>query len=239
VKCARAQLSLGAYVLGALGRRESRRITTHVATCDACRTELTELARLRPMLEQLSLEQLSLEQLSPDEFDTELELAPHPRVLHRLLRRVAIERTQRTAAGQPRVRLVFAACLLLAAVVAGGVVTLVAVWPSAPAASVAAQAEPSSVTVTDPATNVVVDAMLTPRPAGTDITVSLTGGTPGEWCWLVAVAQDGRMQQFASWQVTARGDVKVSASTEIKRSDLTEIRVVRDDQSLLANLNVG
>ena len=213
MKCPAVQLSLGAYVLGALGRREARRITAHVADCEVCRSELVELARLRPMLERLSLEQL----------DAEFGLVGEPR-------------TAPVVKPPPRGRLVLVACLLLAALVAGGTATVVAMWPSS---TVTAQAQPSSVTVTDPATKVVVDAMLTARPTGTSITVSLTGGRPGEWCWLVAVAQDGRMQQFASWQVTSGGDVTVSAYTEIKRPDLTQIRVVRDDQSLLANLNVG
>jgi hypothetical protein len=128
--------------------------------------------------------------------------------------------------------------LLLVGVVIGGTVTVVAAWP-ADQVGPAQRADPSVVTVTDAATNIVVNATLTGGPAGTEIRVSLTGGTPGEWCWLVAVGQDGRTEQLASWQVTSRGDATLTDHTAIARSDLIWLRIVRDDHKLLANLPTG
>jgi anti-sigma factor RsiW len=241
VKCASVQLSLGAYVLGALGRRESRQIHEHVAACGACREELMELARLRPLLDQLSLDELGAELDLAGEVGFSPVVQPHPRVLRRLLRRAALERKARKPgrpANRSGFRLGLVACLLLVAVVTGGIVTVVAAWPGGQVGP-AQRADPSAVTVTDAATNVVVNATLIARPAGTDITVSLTGGTPGEWCWLVAVGQDGRTEQFASWQVTSGGDATVTDHTAIDRSDLISLRIVRDDQRLLANLPTG
>jgi predicted anti-sigma-YlaC factor YlaD len=77
--CGEAQLSLGAYLLGALARADRAHVDSHLRTCADCRAELDYMDALPGLLDRVD--------------ESEIAWAdPSPELLDRVLSAVAAER---------------------------------------------------------------------------------------------------------------------------------------------------
>jgi hypothetical protein len=189
---------LGAYVLGALDDEERDRVDAHVEACVACREELESLFPVRAQLARLS--EADVVALDP---------APAPPALR--TRVLAAVRAQR----RRLVRRRLAAAVMLAAVVGAVALALPAGEPTARA-----------VTATDPTTGVHAAVAAQPKPWGTELTLRLSGATPGERCRLIARARDGRQAVAATWWATYRGTAEVTGAAALPAEDLVAFDVV-------------
>jgi hypothetical protein len=74
MECAQARISLGVYVLGALEPAERAAVDTHLATCEGCQAELSDIQDLPALLASLSEEAVAdLADGWPQESTTPLE----------------------------------------------------------------------------------------------------------------------------------------------------------------------
>jgi hypothetical protein len=192
---------LGAYVLGALDDEERDRVDAHIEGCVACREELESLFAVRAQLARLS--EADVVALDP---------APAPPALR--TRVLAAVRAQRRRVVRRRL----AAAVVLTAVVAAAVALAL------PAAEHGGQAR--AVTATDAATGVRAAVAARPKAWGTELTLRLSGATPGERCRLIARARDGRHAVAATWWATYRGTAEVTGAAALPAEDLVALDVV-------------
>lgn len=216
MNCEDVRLSLGAHALGALEPDEAVEMDNHLATCDACLTEFTELSGLTHFLAKVS------------ERDVELVTRPPRQVLDRLLN----DRAKRHRRG--RLMLVAAASVAVLAVGGTVVSTVVAQRNSGGSASVAsapkaaesqaADAQPFGAAATpEPSIAAKVERDMvpgltfkgrsgkvralvtaTPGQSGTAVTVVVTGVPVGTQCSLTVVSRSGAQETAVKvWTITA------------------------------------
>ncbi len=228
-------IALGAYVLGALERKERSELEAHLETCAICRQELERLAPLPGLLSRLTVneaEVIDVAEPEPAELDpAELELAePRPAEtsapLERALFAVARERRRsrlmRTAA--------VAAALVLAAVAVVGGPLLDGDGGDEPA--------PLAAAASDLRTGVHGAAELSREPWGTRVELSLAGVRPGEHCRLVARAAGGRSEVAATWRAGYLGTAEVPGAVSIPPERLRWLDVVTADDRVLVRMPV-
>lgn len=225
--CEEVRLALGAHALGALDPDEALEIDLHLATCEACGAELTELEGVSAFLGKVS------------EQDVALVVSPPRQVLDRLLIEARAKRHRRR-----RALLVVAASAAVLAV-GGTVWTTTVGGPASDGASTAAapqavrsaapeqdspmlaqepqdqssaaelrKAEPEvsqspsrSATgreFTDGAGNYQATVTAFPGADGTGLSVRVSGVPVGTTCRLVVVSADGEREVTDPWKISRR-----------------------------------
>lgn len=211
--------SLGAYLLGALDPADRAEIETHLADCPPCREDLASLAGLPGLLGRLTLAE-AVATASP----AETADLPGQQLLNR-----ALTELRRRRHSQRRRWLAGAAAAVLIAAVAAVTGTS---QSHAPAGTAGGQV----IAATDPTTRVHATATLHGEPAGTEITLRLSGVTPGLHCQLIAVAADGRREVASSWRATYHGQADVTGTTALPVAELASLQVVTTDGTRLLTL---
>ncbi|HVV30531.1 MAG TPA: zf-HC2 domain-containing protein, partial [Mycobacteriales bacterium] len=181
---------LAAYVLGALEPTDRVGLERHLAGCQSCRQELTELAGLPGLLGRLTAAEA--ERSLPQ---------PAPEGLDRLLARAAAHRSRQRVRRRHRL-LAVAAVVVLAGAGAG---IGVAVQPGS---------TPSRV-VTATQGDVHATARLRPAAGGTAVELRLSGVDAGEHCQLVAVGRAGQRADAGSWVASYDGAAGIRGVTAI------------------------
>lgn len=147
---------------------------------------------------------------------------------HQLLNRALTELRRRRHSQRRRWLAGAAAAVLIAAVAA---VTGTS-QSHAPAGTDGGQV----IAATDPTTRVHATATLHGEPAGTAITLRLSGVTPGLHCQLIAVAANGRREVASSWRATYHGQADVTGTTALPVAELDSLQVVTTDGTRLLTL---
>ncbi|MFI6293539.1 anti-sigma factor family protein [Nonomuraea sp. NPDC050790] len=265
--CEEVRLSLGAHALGALDPEEALEIDTHLATCEACGAELTELEGVTAFLGKVS------------ERDVELVASPPRQVLDRLLN----DRAKRSRRG--RVLLAVAASAAVLAI--GG-----AVWTSttggqgmsstaagreraeqqeAPAAKSDAQPDynfdaktsqeprtasesasesPSAQTLNAPAGKEFKGAdgarratiMAVPAEGGTELNLTVSGVAVGTRCRVIVLGDGNRRETLDGWEVSRENYEKppvFQLKTKLPLESIRIIRIVDQNGKLLVNTRTG
>lgn len=230
------RLSLGAYLLGALDPADRADVEAHLVHCPGCREELASLAGLPGLLSRLTADEAAATGLvgSPAEPGTTAPGKPGPALLERVLHEVVRARQR-----QRRRWLSAAAAAVLIA--GGGVAAVTAATGSGPGLGRPGTAVTGAVTTiaaTDPTTHVSARVSLRGEPAGTAITLSLAGVTPGVHCQLVAVAADGHREVASSWQAAYDGNADVTGTTAVPTTELTALQIVTTDGRQLVSVPV-
>lgn len=223
-----------AYVLGALGPRDRRAFEAHLATCEACRGSVTELAGMPGLLGMLTPEHAAA--LVDGSVDGSVEGPVDDAVATPGARHAPQGRTERNHGGAvPITELASGARhrrarrrgLLVAAgvvlVVAGGAAGVALTGPAREASSVAAPTttQPSSAPSSPPQTTTTVELLpvdgtdvraelvLTPAAWGTRLDWSCSYPTgaaeSGATYELVLVDDAGRREVVATWSATDAG----------------------------------
>jgi hypothetical protein len=185
-------VDVAAYLLGALDEPEMAAFEAHLAECELCGTELDELSKVLPVLDELRQDG-GLAFVEPPGGDA---------MLQRLLRQVSGERRARK---RRRLVAVAAAAVL---VIVGPTAALLATGdgggpPVASPTSSALAAEQHSATNT--ATGASATVGLSDTGWGSSVDLRLSGIRGPLTCSLVAVGQDGSRQTVATWSVPDTG----------------------------------
>ncbi|MFC7545792.1 anti-sigma factor family protein [Plantactinospora sp. GCM10030261] len=215
---------LGAYVVGILDDAERHEVDDHLAGCEPCRREVTELRETREALDGLPPEALS--DATPD---ADLVLA-------RTLRQI---RSESTSAVRRRQTLVAAAASVVVALAVGAGLALgrgtgsdsppTAVGPSA--SPTVPTPEPTGVragTVVDPDTNTRLTASVTPFVGWVRVNASVASIPAGEDCRLVVVSRTGARENAAGWVVSKAGEadgVNLDGSVAVAPADVVALEV--------------
>jgi len=201
-----------AYALGALGPDQRRAYEAHLASCDACRTELADVHAVMPFL-QVS-----------DESDLVEEIPPLPdTVLPRLL---LVERDGRRRRRTVRLGLGATAAVLL--LVLGAVVLLRSGGgaDSRPMAAV----QPTSLSAT---------AVLEATGSGTRITVRCwdrTGTTPAGYAYtLSARSRSGQVTPLGTWRLDD-GPITFTTGTSLPADQIAALDISDTDGTTLLEL---
>jgi hypothetical protein len=191
---------LGAYVLGALGPDERRRVDEHVADCPACAAELADFESLPGLLDLVDPEDLLAAPVtpSPELFERMAAAAEEGR---------AAERARRG-----RGRLLVAAAVL-AVLGAGAGVTSWVVGSNDPSHTVAQG--PVHMTVTAAA-----------QGTGTTLDVTVMGLPAEEKCRLVVVDRDGTRHEAGQWTATYEGKARFKGWSDVDRSNAEDVVLV-------------
>lgn len=217
---------LAAYVLDALEPDETAAVRSHLPTCAACRNEVTELSQVPTLLSLVRAEDLDVTAAEPAE-------PPPAGMLDRLLAATRAERDRdvlpprHTARRWPRRAAGLAAVAALAGTIGGLTV------PSGRSPT-----PMTTIRAVDPATHVRATVVLIGRSWGTQLGLTLSRAYPGKTCWLVARADDGRMETAATWVASQRGAADVPGATAIPPDHLTELDVVAANGHALVRITV-
>lgn len=187
-KCAQTRLELGVYLLGAIEPAQRTLVERHLAACQACRAELSDLAGLPSLLRRVPAD--AVRQLLAD--DT-VQGTPQPPLTALLGRMTAIRRRRRV--------LTVAAVVITGVTVASGMQALHAATPRSPAA--AAQARAVTVQATNPITGDWAAVRYTAQSWGTELEVSITGVASGTRCQLLVTGWGGQKVVAGGWYFTA------------------------------------
>lgn len=183
--CTEIRISLGALAVSALDPDEELHVREHVAGCERCAAELTELSGTVDLL------------AAAKPLDLPAAVQPDRRVLDGLLAAVADERRRAR-------RRRFA--LGLAAAAAGAVLAGTAALVATDDDSAPAVAEPTPMAELHGSDGpVVLEVELFTKAWGTAVSGMVSGVAPGQTCSLVAVGLDGSREVAATWTVPARG----------------------------------
>ncbi len=169
---------IGAHVLDGLDPAQDLRLRAHLDGCAACRAEVAELAPLADALRLVDPQALG----SP--------ASPPATLGPRLVERVAAERVLRDR-GRRRDRAARALGVAAAAVLlVGTTAAVVTSRDEPPAVAAAVPTEAVALQARQPGVG-VSSAVLVPHTWGVELTVVMTGLTPGERYRGVALARDG------------------------------------------------
>ena len=188
-QCAQARRELGVYLLGAIEPAQRALVERHLAGCQACRAELSDLAGLPSLLRRVPAD--AVLQLQAD--DTVQATPPPP--LSALLARMAAVRRRRWI-------LTFAAVVITGIAAAWGVQTLRAAAPLPPAAATA-WARAVTVQAANPITGIWAAVRYTAQPWGTELAVRITGVAAGTSCQLLVTGTGGQQVAAGGWDFTA------------------------------------
>jgi anti-sigma factor RsiW len=202
-------VDIGPYLLGAVSASQRLQLEEHLETCPMCREEVVRLAGLPGLLWRASSENRGepLVDVPPDE----ARLTPRRR--HR------------------RVAATVAALAIVGGTVVG--LDLTADSPHPPVASKSAQPASSTLSATDPSTNVSATAVLTDQPWGTGVRLSLRGLPYGIRCELVVHAIDGSSDIAATWNAAYTPRVDIPAATDTARGHIASLEVTTTSRHLI------
>lgn len=94
----------------------------------------------------------------------------------------------------------------------------------------------TTLTGTDPDTQVSADAALTPKAWGTEVELKLSGLPKNVRCLMVVHDRSGRTETGGSWASGHYGTSTIPASTSVNQQDITRIDIVSDEGDLLVSL---
>ncbi|MDA8318034.1 MAG: hypothetical protein M0010_23125 [Actinomycetota bacterium] len=217
------RLSLGSYLIGALGPATRLEVGDHLKRCETCRAELVELAALPGLLGRLGAQQLgsqlgfsacgtasaasSLSGTMPD--------SPPEGLLDEMLDRARrIEDRSRR-----RLRRLRAAAIVAAA--AAIVATALALAPavaSRPGTSYRLHAE-------IPSTSLAGKVTLVPKPWGTELALSLQGLPPRVACEAVVTGTHGQRAAIGNWSATQDHAARVEIASDMSPSQLASLTI--------------
>jgi anti-sigma factor RsiW len=190
--------ALGIYVLGGLGENERRSVEAHLAGCERCRRERTELEQIKAALGEVPPEAF----LDGPPEDGDL-------IVQRSIRQVREESARRNLRRRGLVG-VAAAMALLAALGSGVLVGRnqerppVVVAPPGPTATTP-PAGTRIASATDPVTGAGMTVRVVPAAGWVRVNATVTGIPRAQRCRLWVVARDGRRVLAGSWLVSAKG----------------------------------
>lgn len=189
-----------AYVLGALEPDERARFEAHLASCDRCRAETTELAPLPGLLARVD----------PDDLDRPpIDVAD-----------AAASRARAEVVSLRRSRMRWRVLGTAAAVITIAIATLAAVtWYGGDEEAAATPLDVES------ALDLEAWAAVTERSWGTEVAVGCDDIPESERYALLAFATDGRSEQAAAWGPSDEYHVVVEGATSIPLEELDHIVV--------------
>jgi hypothetical protein len=196
-------------------------VEVHLASCAACRDELSGLAPLPSLLSML------------DAGDFQPADATQPAgaaLLDRLLAAAARERRRRRNSVLAIAAAVVLLLLVPAAVLVGQQLRHA---PVATAAATPAQIDRSA---TDASTGVSGNARVWKSAWGSDLDVSISGVASGTRCTIVVVTTDGRQQTAATWVASYRGTAQVRGNVAAPVSSIARIDILDDSGKVLLRI---
>jgi hypothetical protein len=204
-------IDLGAYALGLLEDQDKVTFEAHLATCDACRTELPSLSPIAGLLRGL------------DPVGAPADVKPPVDLLRR--RAAASRRSRR--------RLIIASAAACAVLAGGGIGVGLAVAPG-PAPAPSSLTGGQLHTATNPANGVTGTVGLVAKGWGTQVTLDLADVHGPLECELIAVSRAGERRTVTGWLVTAPGDgvpghpahLLVQGGTAIGLANLARFEVI-------------
>jgi hypothetical protein len=231
----RQNVSLGAYLLGALDPAERSAFEEHLETCPACQAELLRLAPLPGLLQRLT----------PEDY-AEIEIGdapdwPPPPMLADLLPPIPVGDlpapdshapeedppvVTSLAAARPgwwrRQRMAVAAAAAVVLLAIGGIVVF------QPGSTTDTAISPVTWTGVDPATGVSGRVELTSRGWGTEIKVSMKDIPEGrKICHLIIHSRDGSEEVAGKWTAGFYKEIKsVPGSSSIRLNEIDRVEVV-------------
>ena len=219
--CRQVQPLLGVLVLGVIDPEERPEVEAHLATCPRCAALVADLAVLPGLMHRV------------DSGDAMVGLPqPSPELTERVLAAgrasVRADRTRRR-----RTYGLAAAAVVVLVLIGAGMFAAVRPQHEPPPA-----ASPRTVQATDTTTGVEAAVLLTPKPSGTRLDLTLDGVAPGEHCSLVAVSTDGRREVTSTWEASYEGQATVTGWTSMAEASIASFDVVTDDGRQLVSVDV-
>jgi hypothetical protein len=206
-------VDMGAYALGLLEDQDKAAFEAHLATCEACRAELSSLSSVAALLKGMD----------PVEVPEDAGNAEPPvDLLHR----------RASASRRGRRRLIIASAAACVVLLGGGIGVGLAAAPSQ-----VQVLEPGLTgqrhTATNPANGVTGTVGLVSMGWGTQVWLDLSGVHGPQQCELIALSKTGDRTVAAGWIVRAPGDgvpghpapLLVEGSTAISLPDLAGFEV--------------
>ena len=213
-----------AYVMGALDPGDRRAFEAHLRSCDRCAGAVAELAGMPGLLAHLDTEQVLAPRVVPE--------PPPETLLPRMA--LAVRRRQRVRRVSGAVGALAAACLVAGVVLGSGVLS-----PDSPAGTPIAMKLVSNVAVT-------ASVRLDPVVWGTNLNLECTykgEGAPGSagqdprvYRLVVVPKGGGSVQQVAQWTAVPGETAKLNGSTDLKPSEIQEIRLINSKGTTLLNV---
>jgi hypothetical protein len=198
------RLALGSYLAGALDAAARSELEEHLDGCIACREELAELAVLPGFLARLT----------PGELESGAVSVPEGLLPGLLAQAREISTSSRLRLR--RWRMLAGTLGVAAAAALAAAVVVVPSTPSGPAYHF------RSALASAPLAGRVI---LTSRPWGTELTLSLKGLPPGTGCLAVVSGLDGSTQVVGNWGPTPAHSVQVEVATAMPSDELAAITV--------------
>jgi hypothetical protein len=217
-----------AYVLGMLSPDERRTFERHLATCDACRSAVTELAGMPGILGTLSsAEATALENLADD---THLSEEAHQPGQVQALARVAARRRRTSRRRTGGIGIGLAALGVVAGILFGTSV----IAPANPTGSVVQTSSPSAEAPMTQVTPGVMtaDLTITSKDWGTRfdwtchyVDGAWTGGASAPSYDLVVTDKSGHQTTVATWTASGATAANLSASTGLRVGDIRSVEI--------------
>lgn len=207
-----AQLSLGAYVLGALDAGDRSELEEHLAGCEDCRRELVSFAGLPGLMGRLSLTEVQQKEPTPSaalQVSTLAAIQSEQDSFRRTVRR------WRVVAGGG-----------LAAAVAACVALILVLTSSGPAVVDAATVRRDLTAATGVSSRGSLS--LLSKPWGTQVHLVLSD-LPRTGAFSVRTIDDeGRQSTAATWQATQNGQAELTGATPSRIDDIDRVEIVTD-----------
>lgn len=207
-----AQLSLGAYVLGALDAGDRSELEEHLAGCADCRRELVSFAGLPGLMGRLSLTEVQQQEPTPSaalQVSTLAAIQSEQDSFRRTVRR------WRVVAGGG-----------LAAAVAACVALILVLTSSGPAVVDAATVRRDLTAATGVSSRGSLS--LLSKPWGTQVHLVLSD-LPRTGAFSVRTIDDeGRQSTAATWQATQNGQAELTGATPSRIDDIDRVEIVTD-----------
>ncbi len=207
-----AQLSLGAYVLGALDAGDRSELEEHLAGCADCRREVVSFAGLPGLMGRLSLTEVQQHEQAPS---ARLQVST-----------IAAIRSEQASSRRTVRRWRVVAGGGLAAAVAACVALVLVLTSSGPAVVDAATVRQDLTAATGVSSRGSL-SMLS-KPWGTQVHLVLSD-LPRTGAFSVRTIDDeGRQSTAATWQATQNGQAELTGATPSRIDDIDRVEIVTD-----------
>jgi putative zinc finger protein len=212
--------ALGIYVLGGLGEDERRSVEAHLAGCERCRQERTELEQMKAALGEVPSE--AFLEGPPDGGEL---------LVQRTLRQVREEAARQGLRHRSLVGV--AAAVTLAAALGAGVLlgrNQESGVVARPTPGPTATAVPGTVVAsrTDPGTGAELTVRVVPAAGWVRVNATVAGIPEAQECRLWVIAEDGRRVLAGSWLVSAKGAAEgtvLDGSALVAPADVAAVEV--------------
>ncbi len=218
--------AIPALLSGGLSPSERTGLQHHLRGCESCRDELVELAALPGLLARLRPAAAGPGH-GPGE--RTVDDRPDPGARQRLVDEMVRARSRRRRRSGA---LALAAALVVVAGAGVGVTRLR--QPVPPPVVAGPVLAPMTATVAAQGAPAVTGAVAAvDKSWGSALSVTVTGGKPGERLKLVVIDSEGRAETVA-WWVTGAKTVRCEGSTSVRRAEVAEVQVrTADDKPVL------